>query len=335
MGRPRRRSPTIRGAKESESRSAALLSWGWGTNAPVTWTTCLKTSRHGATDDSIWLCFCCVVSGALLAWHWQRDGYPWAGFDPEADGNSQSAPRESPGSGSGFGRGRGSGRARRADSESGAARGATCGQSKRLELLLRSLPGSTSAAAAAAAKPADQSSHHRQRRPSPIPRAQANGGSAAQRLRRLSDPRGHGTDSELRRQARRRKRRLRPSMPSPKSVSPKPSPAAPAATFEDRLVADGEKYLYGRGVPEDCERAQRNLQIARATIECQGADLAGRHVRDRALCEPRSSHGLSLVRQGAARGPEQFAGAARSGSALETDDAGRATAGDEEPVGLR
>ncbi len=24
-----------------------------------------------------------VVSGALLAWHWQRDGYPWSGYIPK------------------------------------------------------------------------------------------------------------------------------------------------------------------------------------------------------------------------------------------------------------
>lgn len=60
-----------------------------------------------------------------------------------------------------------------------------------------------------------------------------------------------------------------------KAVSPKPSPTAPAATFEDRLVADGEKYLYGRGVPEDCARAQRNLQIAARASNAKAQTLLG------------------------------------------------------------
>ena len=31
---------------------------------------------------------------------------------------------------------------------------------------------------------------------------------------------------------------------------------------DEKLVADGEKYLYGNGVPENCDRAQKNLQAA-------------------------------------------------------------------------
>ncbi len=64
-------------------------------------------------------------------------------------------------------------------------------------------------------------------------------------------------------------------MTAAKSVSPKPSPAAPADAFEDRLVADGEKYLYGRGVPEDCERAQRNLQIGARQSNARAQTLLG------------------------------------------------------------
>jgi hypothetical protein len=33
-------------------------------------------------------------------------------------------------------------------------------------------------------------------------------------------------------------------------------------TSDEKLVADGEKYLYGNGVPENCDRAQKNLQTA-------------------------------------------------------------------------
>ena len=63
--------------------------------------------------------------------------------------------------------------------------------------------------------------------------------------------------------------------PIPKAPAPKPSPTAPALTFEDRLVADGEKYLYGRGVPEDCARAQRNLEIGARGSNAKAQTLLG------------------------------------------------------------
>jgi TPR repeat protein len=63
--------------------------------------------------------------------------------------------------------------------------------------------------------------------------------------------------------------------PIQKPSASRPSPAAPSASFEDRLVADGEKYLYGRGVPEDCARAQRNLQIAARQLNAKAQTLLG------------------------------------------------------------
>jgi TPR repeat protein len=56
---------------------------------------------------------------------------------------------------------------------------------------------------------------------------------------------------------------------------PKPSPATPPVSFDDRLVADGERYLYGRGVPEDCARAQRNLQIGAGNSNPKAQTLLG------------------------------------------------------------
>ncbi len=61
----------------------------------ATWTTCWKTSRLEATRGSILPSLLLVASGALLAWHWQRDGYPWSGvvLKPTA---SSAAPVSSP-----------------------------------------------------------------------------------------------------------------------------------------------------------------------------------------------------------------------------------------------
>ena len=60
--------------------------------------------------------------------------------------------------------------------------------------------------------------------------------------------------------------------PVPKPLAPTPKQAAPAdngsdqasaaTAGSDRLVSEGEKYLYGNGVPEDCHRAQKDLQKA-------------------------------------------------------------------------
>jgi len=59
------------------------------------------------------------------------------------------------------------------------------------------------------------------------------------------------------------------SSPAKPSSSASDNPAAatsaatPAATSgDDRLVDDGEKYLYGNGVTQNCDRAQKNLKTA-------------------------------------------------------------------------
>jgi len=49
-----------------------------------------------------------------------------------------------------------------------------------------------------------------------------------------------------------------PEMTKPKSAAP----PAPTLSPDDKLVADAQKYLYGNGVPQSCERAQRDLETA-------------------------------------------------------------------------
>jgi TPR repeat protein len=56
---------------------------------------------------------------------------------------------------------------------------------------------------------------------------------------------------------------------------PKPAAGIPPASPEDKLVADGEKYLYGRGVREDCALAQRNLQIGAQRSNTKAQTLLG------------------------------------------------------------
>jgi hypothetical protein len=49
----------------------------------------------------------------------------------------------------------------------------------------------------------------------------------------------------------------------------------PSQSYADRLVADGEKYLYGNGVTPDCDRAQKNLQAAARRANPKAQSILG------------------------------------------------------------
>lgn len=53
-----------------------------------------------------------------------------------------------------------------------------------------------------------------------------------------------------------------PPAPAPKAAKPKPSPKALPPTKPEDSVAMGERYLYGRGVPQDCARGLRYVKPA-------------------------------------------------------------------------
>jgi TPR repeat protein len=72
--------------------------------------------------------------------------------------------------------------------------------------------------------------------------------------------------------------------PAPKTVLVKPpvpaptaseAPPAAAASPEDRLVAVGEKYLYGNGVAENCAVAQKNLRAAAQRSNAKAQSILG------------------------------------------------------------
>ena len=54
----------------------------------------------------------------------------------------------------------------------------------------------------------------------------------------------------------------KPRAAIPKSPTREIQPAASSDISDEKLLADGEKYLYGTGVPENCSRAQKSLQTA-------------------------------------------------------------------------
>jgi TPR repeat protein len=86
-----------------------------------------------------------------------------------------------------------------------------------------------------------------------------------------------------------------PAMTAPPTPAPKPkpevkvaSPPTPVLKGDDKLVAEGEKYLYGNGVPENCDLAQKNLKLAAAhanahALTLMGAMYATGHCVDRDL----------------------------------------------------
>ena len=53
-----------------------------------------------------------------------------------------------------------------------------------------------------------------------------------------------------------------PAKPAAQPSTASATPPAAATSAEDRLVADGEKYLYGTGVTQNCVLAQKNLRAA-------------------------------------------------------------------------
>jgi hypothetical protein len=60
--------------------------------------------------------------------------------------------------------------------------------------------------------------------------------------------------------------------PAPVTAS---RPARPPAVTTDDLVAEGEKYLYGNGVPENCGRARNNLLAAAQRSNAKAQNVLG------------------------------------------------------------
>ncbi len=211
-----------------------------------------------------------VLSAGLLAWHWQRDGYPWAGLVTKPTAANTHQPVNSP-------------PATPPDSAAAAAPVVPVEPTANPappETQPSTTPVATEAAQApaaeppagspppatptAAAKPPDQTSDSDA---SPDTEQAPAKGVAA------TAPQAAPETLE----AAPKEPRAAATAPAPKPAVSKPSPvpAAPPASFEDKLVSDGEKYLYGRGVPEDCERAQRNLQIGARQSNARAQTLLG------------------------------------------------------------
>jgi len=72
------------------------------------------------------------------------------------------------------------------------------------------------------------------------------------------------------------------SVPAKKASALKPSATKPAqtqpaanASAEDKLALEGERYLYGNGVPQDCDRAQKDILSAAKKASAKSYTLLG------------------------------------------------------------
>ncbi len=213
-----------------------------------------------------------VVSAGLLAWHWQRDGYPWSGFvfKPTVGTNAPVTPPPV------------------ASPDSAAAAAPVVP----VEPTANPAPPEAQPAATAVQSPAaEPSGSGTAANPSVTakPNEQASPSDGADSGESTKPPAAGSSQAAEPGTAESapKEPRVASAAPMSKPVTPvsggprpaasKPSPAlaSPPDTFEGRLVADGEKYLYGRGVPEDCTRAQRNLQIGARQSNPKAQTLLG------------------------------------------------------------
>ena len=210
--------------------------------------------------------FLLVVSAGLLAWHWQRDGYPWAGLllRPTATKNAPvSPPPPVPPPDSAAAAAPVEPTANPAPPEAQPAAPSAAGDAGQAPSAVPVI-GGAAASPSIAAKSDDQALS---------PNDAPDSGDAAKPPVAVSPQK---SEPEIAEPAPKQQPAIAPPV-SPKLSPSKPSPAlaSPGDSFEDRLVADGEKYLYGRGVPEDCARAQRNLQIGAKQSNSKAQTLLG------------------------------------------------------------
>jgi hypothetical protein len=229
------------------------------------------------------------ISGGLLAWHWQRDGYPWAVLNrPSASNKAPASAASNP------------------DSEPSVApisstasspSAATSAPTPNPESS-ENAPANAMAAGQVAQTPSGESAGGAGS-PSSIevikpadPTAGASGiasspDSAASPAAALQGPAPKGASVPLTGASSTPPARTAPETPAQEAPEPtpaapsktpaaaKPTPTIPAVSPEDRLVDEGERYLYGRGVRADCALAQRDLMIGARASNPKAQTLLG------------------------------------------------------------
>jgi Sel1 repeat-containing protein len=201
-----------------------------------------------------------VVAAGLLGWHWHREGYPWAQQPPAVSGTSTGS-TPSPAS---------------AASSPGATSppAATSGEPHRPISKSRQAEAEQPKAQAATQPSPDGSTAAPVPQPTPAEPAQS------------QEPGATGSDNPASANAEEQQPAGAATTRSTEGASTKPASAvkAPqpeakppdaAGTNADRLAAEGEKYLYGDGVRQNCVRAQRNLTRAAKNSSAKAQGLLG------------------------------------------------------------
>jgi hypothetical protein len=226
--------------------------------------------------------FLLVMSAGLLAWHWQRDGYPWAGLIQGTPANrnavsSVTAPPSAPAS------------TPAAESPALPPGNPAPPETQAATAPITPVPvtpgagqtpaseapseGATDPNAVAAAKPPDQTSD--QGNTSGPPEAAAKPATAAPAAGPAAKPAAAPPPEAGEPAASAPSSSTASVTPVRKPSIVKPAPTIPAVNPEDRLVDEGERYLYGRGVRPDCALAQRNLMIGARQSNPKAETLLG------------------------------------------------------------
>jgi hypothetical protein len=203
-----------------------------------------------------------LVTAGFLGWRWHRDGYPWgrSGSGPAvnnapatapttADNSNATAPPAAPSADPS------AATANQAATDQGAAASQKTDQGP---------PQPAQQVTADASKPAAPPAQGPETKAPEIPGAMTQ---AAATESANQAPAQSNADSDSDESAAKQTESTPQPGPAKKAaVAPskfaEQQPANPSSAADDRLVVDGEKYLYGNGVPQSCERAQKNLFTA-------------------------------------------------------------------------
>ncbi len=211
-----------------------------------------------------------VASGALLVWHWQRDGYPWEALIPR--------PTRSPGA-------------------SGSAPSAAASTQPAQVPAPENLSAAPAAAATAAPSPPAPADKPGETTPAaanpaagtkaiPSPEAAnpadtaATGAASAPAAPEPAKPPAAMPAESVPESVTADETPLKSPAPAPREMAKKaavakPAPVAPPVDPDERIVAEGERYLYGHGVRSDCSLAQRNLMIGAGHSNTKAQTLLG------------------------------------------------------------
>jgi len=216
-------------------------------------------SGHGRVFVALFLLLVC---GALLVWHWRRDGYPWAAVRATRAALSRAPAASSPA----------------ATSTSPAQPAATTTPQEEhtpvapeeTEVAQQQPVPESQAANTAGAAPQTKASDSTPAQPG------GSSGAAKSAPPQSTEPAAKPEEASAGgTQPAVKEKTAAPAASISTSPKVKSAPEAPSTTYEDQLVAEGEKYLYGNGVPRNCDRAQKSFLAAAQRSNAKAESMLG------------------------------------------------------------